>query len=161
MSPSFTLIAAMAENRVIGINNELPWHLPADLKNFKQTTLGKTVLMGRKTCESLPFSLPKRRNLVLSRNPEFHRDGFETITKLSDLEDGEIMVIGGGHIYQMLMPQASKMILTTVEGTFQGDAFFPEFNQADWQTVVTTRYPINEDNTDHPFTVTTWVRRSS
>lgn len=158
MTTSFTLIAAMASNRVIGINNQLPWHLPADLKNFKQATLGKTVLMGRKTCESLPFPLPKRRNLVLSRNPDFHRKGFETITNLDGLPDEEIMVIGGGHIYQMLLSQASKMILTVVSGDFEGDAYFPEFDHSEWETVVSTRYPLNQDNSHHPFVVNTLSR---
>ena len=154
----FTLIAAMDNNRVIGNNNELPWHLPADLKNFKAATLGKTVLMGRKTCESLPFCLPKRKNLVLSRNPAFSRKGFETITNIQNLPDEEIMVIGGANIYQWLLPRSNKMILSFVEGQFEGDAFFPEFDTSEWQATVATRHPINKSNPKHAFVVKTFIR---
>ena len=153
-----TLIAAMDENQVIGNDNDLPWHLPADLKNFKAATLGKTVLMGRKTCQSLPFSLPKRKNLVLSRNPDFFRKGFETISDIKNLPDEEIMVIGGANIYQWLLPQSSKMILTYVEGNFEGDAHFPLFDESEWRVVMTTRHPINDSNTKHPFIVKTYLR---
>ncbi|WP_154223344.1 dihydrofolate reductase [Marinicella rhabdoformis] len=153
-----TLIAAMGENRVIGNNNDLPWHLPADLKNFKAATLGKTVLMGRKTCESLPFALPKRKNLVLSRNPDFYRKGFETITGIENLPDEEIMVIGGAHIYQWLLPNSNKMILTYVTGEFEGDAYFPEIDNTEWSTVMTTNYPINKSNPKYDFVVKTYIR---
>ncbi len=154
----FTLIAAMDANRLIGADNDLPWQLPADLRNFKAATLGKTVLMGRKTCESLPFSLPKRRNLVLSRNKNFHREGFETIQDLKQLPDEEIMVIGGANIYRWLLPYSQKMILSHIAGEFEGDAYFPEFNESEWQVVINTRYPINQNNKQLPFSVKTYVR---
>ncbi len=158
MSIKYTLIAAMAENHVIGYKNKLPWHLSEDLKNFKNATLGKTVLMGRKTCESLPFPLPQRQNFVLSKNKTFYRQGFITITDLSELPNEEIMVIGGGHIYQMFLPKASKMILTKIEGFFEGDAYFPIFNENEWQKTVTTRHPINDKNPEYAFTVNTYIR---
>lgn len=154
----FTLIAAMDANRLIGADNDLPWQLPADLRNFKAATLGKTLLMGRKTCESLPFSLPNRRNLVLSRNKDFYRNGFEIIQDIKQLPNEEIMVIGGAKIYQWLMPFSQKMILTHIAGEFEGDAHFPQINESEWQVMISTRYPINRNNPDMPFTVKTYIR---
>ena len=150
----------MDKNNLIGNNNDLPWHLPADLKNFKAATLNKTLLMGRKTCESLPFSLPKRRNLVLSRNKSFTRKGFEIINNINELPDEEIIVIGGGKIYQWLLPHSSKMILSHIDHEFTGDAFFPGFELSDWQVVMSTRHPINSNNPEYKFEVKTYIRIS-
>lgn len=142
-----TLIAAMDQNNLIGSDNQLPWHLPADLKFFKQQTLGKTLLMGRKTCESLPFVLPKRRNLVLSRNQSFNRKGFEVVHSIEQsLKADEIMVIGGAKIYQLMLPYATHMIITRIHNSFKGDAYFPEVDWSQWKINRVTNHPISDEN---------------
>jgi dihydrofolate reductase len=130
---NLTFILAMDENKLIGSNNDLPWRLPADLKYFKQQTLNKIILMGRKTCESLPFVLPKRRNIVLTRNINFSRQGFEIIHKLDSINDldDEVMVIGGAMIYRILMPYAKKLLITKIHQQFKGDTHF-EWDEKDW-----------------------------
>lgn len=145
-----TLIAAMDKNGLIGKDNQLPWHLPADLKFFKQQTLGKKVLMGRKTCESLPFPLPKRENIVLSRDQSFEKPGFTVINQLDkNLLSEEVMVIGGSTIYELLMPKASAMILTRIEHEFVGDTYFPEVDWQQWLNTRTTYLPISGSNKDY------------
>ena len=148
-----TLIAAMDEKQLIGAGNDLPWRLPADLKFFKQQTMNKTILMGRKTCQSLPFPLPKRRNLVLSRNADFERDGFEVLPDLDQLPANldELMVIGGGGIYELLLPQATHMILTRIHKTLEGDTYFPAVDWSQWQLMRRTNHPISEDNPDFAY----------
>lgn len=158
-SLNLTLIAAMDENRLIGGDNKLPWHIPADLNAFKQNTMGKTLLMGRKTCESLPFALPERDNIVLSRNPDFERSGFSTITMLDELPSKEeIILIGGAKMYQWLLPYCNKMILTHIHAAFRGDAYFPDFSQQDWQVVAKTNYPINDQNPKYEFDLVHYQR---
>ncbi|HFC30522.1 MAG TPA: dihydrofolate reductase, partial [Oceanospirillales bacterium] len=128
----------MDENNLIGSNNDLPWKLPADLKYFKQQTLNKTILMGRKTCESLPFALPKRRNVVLTRNINFTRQGFETIHHIDSINEinDDIMVIGGALIYKLLMPYAKTLLITKIHHKFSGDTYF-QWNPKDWTLVKT------------------------
>ena len=145
-----TLIAAMDKKGLIGKDNKLPWHLPVDLKFFKQQTLGKTVLMGRKTCESLPFPLPKRKNIVLSRNSDFEKKGFEIINQIDDeLLNEEVMVIGGSTIYQLMMPLANAMILSRIDHEFDGDTYFPKVNWDHWENTRITQLPISEQNPDY------------
>lgn len=129
-----TFILAMDENNLIGKDNDLPWKLPADLKYFKAQTLNKSVLMGRKTCESLPFVLPKRKNIVLTRNINFYRQGFDIIHKLDSIKDfnEELMVIGGGLIYKLLMPYASKLLITRIHHQFEGDTYF-QWDESSWE----------------------------
>ncbi len=147
-----TLIAAMDQNQLIGCDNNLPWHLPADLKFFKQQTMGKTLLMGRKTCESLPFALPKRRNIVLSRNRNFARKGFEVIDSLELIKDeDEIMVIGGAAIYTMMLPLANQLILTQLKASFEGDTFFPKVDWQQWKINRITNNPISAENKEFEF----------
>ncbi|VAW51827.1 Dihydrofolate reductase [hydrothermal vent metagenome] len=132
-----SIIAAMDRNRLIGNKNQLPWHLPADFAHFKSTTMGKPIIMGRKTFESIGKPLPGRANIVLSRNPDIQFEGvtcvnsFENaVATVSDAE--EIMIIGGSTIYEMLMPKINRMYLTYVDAEFEGDAWFPEFNKKQW-----------------------------
>jgi len=128
-----SLIAAMAENRVIGLNNQMPWHMPADLAHFKQVTMGKPVVMGRKTYESIGRLLPGRRNLVISRQPK--PEGF-TADWLHSIEDAlkllqsetEVMVIGGAELYRQTLPLADRLYLTEFELDVAGDAWFPDYN---------------------------------
>lgn len=144
---NITYILAMDKNCLIGSNNDLPWRLPADLQYFKQKTLNKTVLMGRKTCQSLPFVLPKRRNVVLTRNTSFQRDGFEIIHSLDQIQDiqDEIMVIGGAMIYQLLMPFVNKLLITHIHHEFTGDTYF-DWNPELWQIVTKTNNKPDDQN---------------
>ena len=140
-----SLIVAMAQNRVIGIKNDLPWHIPADLKRFKALTVGKPVIMGRKTFDSiydrLKKLLPDRPNIVISRSG-FTHDGVETYPDLqtainetiAKYPDQEIMVIGGASIYEQILPFADKLYLTMIEKDYDGDAWFPELPMEEWKT---------------------------
>lgn len=150
---SYTLITAVDKNGLIGANNQLPWHISADLKFFKKQTVGKTVLMGRKTCQSLPFPLPQRTNLVLSRDPGFKMPGFVTITDLESIDDtDEIMVIGGRTLYEMMLPIADRLIVTKINHEFEGDTYFPAVDWDQWENVKSTYIPITKDNPDYQLT---------
>lgn len=135
------LIAALDRHNAIGKGNALPWHLPDDLKRFKVLTLGKPLLMGRKTAESLGRALPGRRNLVLTRSGRVPFAGMEAVAALDDAlviarADGadELCVIGGGELYALCLPHAARMYLTHVETVVEGaDAFFPQFAPAEWR----------------------------
>lgn len=134
-----TLVSALAMNRVIGLNNQLPWQLPADLKMFKALTIGKTVLMGRKTFESIGRPLPKRRNVVLSRSG-FEQTGVEVFGSLEHAvrvlpDTEEVMVIGGGEIYRQCLPHASRLALSVVRATVNGDAWFPAIDGQAWRLI--------------------------
>jgi dihydrofolate reductase len=126
----FIAIAAMAENRVIGRGNELPWHVPEDFRWFKNKTMGKTLLMGRKTFESLGGPLPKRRTIVLSRSG-FAADGATVVGSLDELPslltEPELWICGGAEIYRMTMDRWEALFLSLIDGEYEGDAFFPEF----------------------------------
>ncbi len=138
MIPGLTLIAALARNRVIGRDNRLPWRLPADLRFFKQTTMGKPLLMGRLTWESIGRPLPGRRMIVLSRAPGYHAPGCIVIHSLAEALPAaggvpEIMVIGGASVYAQSLPLAERLYLTQVETDLPGDAWFPEWDARDWR----------------------------
>lgn len=135
-----TIIVAMAKNGVIGLNNKLPWHLPDDLRRFRRLTMGHTIIMGRKTYDSLPQKpLPGRNNIVLSRRslqlpPQVKQlHTIEDVLKLA--ENQLIYVIGGGDVYRQLFPYASKLEITMVDKTLEGDTFFPPINDDDWVTL--------------------------
>ncbi len=137
---TLSLIAAMAKGRVIGRDNTLPWQLPEDLKHFKTTTLGKPVIMGRKTWESLGRPLPGRRNIVISRNADYSPTGGELAPSLQAAiamaaEADEIFVIGGADIYRQALPLAQRLYLTEIALDVAGDAHFPEFALADWSEI--------------------------
>lgn len=132
-----SLIAAMDRNRLIGNKNKLPWHLPADFAHFKSTTMGKPVIMGRKTYESIGKPLPGRTNIVLSRDPGVSFEGVECVGSFKEAmalvpDEEELMVIGGSTIYEMLLPQADRLYFTYVDAEFEGDAWFPEFDEDQW-----------------------------
>lgn len=132
-----SLLAAMGRNRVIGVAGSLPWHLPADLRHFRALTIGKPVLMGRRTYESIGKPLPQRRNILVTRRFGYLPKGCEVFASLDDAFTGlrdcpELMVIGGASIYNQTMPRASRIYLTLVHADFDGDAFFPEFDAATW-----------------------------
>ena len=132
------LVAAVADNGVIGADGELPWHLPDDLAHFRRVTTGNVVIMGRKTFESIGRPLPGRTNIVVTRNPDWSADGVVTAPSLTgalDLAeeyDGDAMVIGGGEIYALAMPLADRQVLTEVHAAPDGDACYPAFDRAEW-----------------------------
>ncbi|EJW15714.1 dihydrofolate reductase [Paenibacillus alvei] len=134
---SITMIWAMDEQRLIGKDNGMPWHLPNDMKFFRENTKGKTVVMGRKTYESLNGALPKRRNLVLTRNSEWRTDDAEVITDINPVlelaQNEEVMIIGGAQIYNLFMPHADKLLVTRISGTFEGDERFPVYDEHVWE----------------------------
>lgn len=147
MSQKIFLVAAMDKNRAIGRAGALPWHLPDDLKRFKALTLGKTILMGRKTFESIGRPLPKRRNLVLSRDPSFLAEGVEVVQSLAEglALDSEMAVIGGGEIYGLALPFATQLNLTFVDTLVpDADAFFPEFILGQWRETYREFHPADE-----------------
>lgn len=141
-----SLIVARAANGCIGRENKLPWYLPGDLKYFKATTLGKPIIMGRKTWESLKGPLPGRANIVITRQPNYRAEGAKVVTTLEAarqlaesiaLIDGvdEAVVIGGAEIYALAMPMIGRMYVTEVHADVDGDAFFPEVDMEAWQEV--------------------------
>jgi dihydrofolate reductase len=140
------LIVAMASNRTIGRNNELPWYLPDDLKYFKSVTMGKPIVMGRKTFDSIGRPLPGRLNIVITRNNEWRHAGVETASSLQQAvtiaaektaaeHTQEVMVIGGEEIYRAAIELADRLYITRVQAQVQGDAFFPEYDETGWQEV--------------------------
>ncbi len=160
-----SMIAAMAHDRVIGKDNQMPWHLPADLAHFKRVTLGKPVLMGRKTFESIGRPLPGRRNLVISRNPDYQAEGIEVVGSveaalalLAGSSVEELMVIGGGHLYADMLPSADCLYLTQIDLAVEGDTRFPAFDDGQWQRIACESHPADEKN-PHPYSFETWQRR--
>lgn len=137
--PALTLIAAMGSNRVIGADGQLPWHEPEDLAHFKRVTSGHAVIMGRKTWQALGRPLPKRRNLVITRQAGFSAPGAEVFASLDAAiaaarsTDAEPMVIGGGEIYRQALPQATRIHLTEVRADPVGDTTFPELPAGEWR----------------------------
>jgi dihydrofolate reductase len=159
---SITLIAAMAKNRVIGRDNGLPWRLPDDLKFFMRSTLGRTVLMGRRTFESLPGGpLKNRLNVVLTRRTDYRPDGCEVVHSVEEAlaryGGGELMVAGGAEVYALFLPHADRMLLTEVDAAVEGDAFFPAWNPAEWTLVESLEHPADEKHA-YAFRFNTYVR---
>ncbi len=149
--PVISLVAAMAKNRVIGLNNQMPWHLPADLKHFKAVTLGKPILMGRKTFESIGKALPGRRNIVISRNSHYLAEGCEVVKSIEEAleltaNEEEVMVIGGGFLYQAFIDRANRLYLTFIDLETQGDTYFPEFEAFDLTELNRESYQADETN---------------
>lgn len=144
-------IAAMSRNRVIGKDNQIPWHLPGDLNFFKQTTLGHHVLMGRKNYESMGKPLPKRTNVVITRNPYFISTGCliahsigEALQIARDHGEEEAFVIGGGEIYAQALPFIQRIYLTTIDIEVEGDVFFPRLDRSQWKVVEKREYTADE-----------------
>ena len=158
-----TLIAAVARNGVIGKDNRLPWHLPADLRHFKALTSGHTVIMGRKTWESLPPNfrpLPGRRNIVVTRNAAFRAEGATVVNSLADAvaaaQDGEAFVIGGAELYAAALPLADRLQLTEIDADFEGDTHFPAFDSREWRETAREAH-LDESSFDYAFV--TYERR--
>lgn len=147
-----SMIAAMAKNRVIGADNSMPWHLPADLGHFKRTTLGKPVVMGRKTYESIGKALPGRLNIVISRDPDYTLTDAVVVCSCDAAvaaagKVDELMVIGGGTIYTHFLPLCHRLYLTKIELEVAGDTYFPDYNEtAKWEVVDTESHLADEKN---------------
>jgi dihydrofolate reductase len=154
--PLISIIVAMAENHVIGRNNELPWRLPADLQHFKTLTVGKPIIMGRRTWESLPGLLPDRRHIVLTRDAGYVAEDClvvhtmeEAISAAGDVP--EVMIIGGSNLYQQFLPVAHRIYLTLVHAEVQGDALFPDYDESCWREEARETHPPDENN-PYPYT---------
>ncbi|MEJ2609812.1 MAG: type 3 dihydrofolate reductase [Candidatus Thiodiazotropha sp.] len=165
MKPVISLIAAVARNGVIGRDNRLPWHLPADLQHFKSLTLGKPIVMGRHTWESLPGLLPGRRHVVVSRDLKYLAQGGEVVHSLDEalqVAGGvpEIMIVGGGSFYQAMLPRADRLYLTLVDADVAGDAYFPEIDWAQWHEVDREPHSADEKNA-YDYTFVTLIRNTS
>jgi len=162
--PLISLIVAMAQNGVIGRDNALPWRLPADLKRFKAFTLGKIVLMGRKTFESIGRPLPGRDNLVLTRDRRWWASGVIVVHSveqaLAQAGANELVAIGGAQIYRLLMPFARRIYLTHVHADVPGDTFFPDFDPTQWDDVECRMHPADEEHA-YPVTFVTLERRNA
>ena len=162
MAREIVLIAAVAHNGVIGRDNALPWRLKRDMQFFRQTTIGHTVVMGRKTWESLGKALPKRLNLVVTRNPAFHAEGAEVVASLeaalAAAGEGPIFVIGGAELYRQALPRADRLLITEVATEVEGDARFPDFDRSAFVETARADYPADADN-DHPYSLVEYRRR--
>jgi dihydrofolate reductase len=161
-STALVLIAALDRSGAIGKGNALPWHLPEDMKRFKALTLGKPVLMGRRTAESIGRALPKRTNLVLTRSGRVPFESMRAVASLDEalaLADGELAVIGGGEVYALALPLATRMHLTRVDTEVDGaDAFFPDFDEAQWRVMAVEPHAADERHA-HAFAFVDYVRR--
>ena len=158
-----TLIAAAGENNELGKDNDLVWHLPDDFKRFKTLTTGHYIIMGRKTFESFPKPLPNRIHVVISRNPDYKKEGALVVATMEAAlevakEDLQPFIIGGGEIYQLGMAVADKIELTRVHGTFEADTFFPEIPEEDWE-LVHTEFHEKDDRHPFAFTYQTFLRK--
>lgn len=152
-----SMIVATADNNIIGKDNDMPWHLPADLAYFKKVTLGKPIIMGRKTFESIGRPLPGRRNIVISRDESYQATGIDSVTSveqalaLVDGSDGnegaeEIMVIGGGAIYAHCLPKADRLYVTHIKAAIDGDTQFPNYDDGSWKKVASDVRDSDEKN---------------
>ena len=165
-----SLIVAATRNQVIGRDNQMPWHLPADLRYFKQRTLGKPIIMGRKTWESLGRPLPGRLNIVVTRQTDIALEGAEVFADLqAAIERGqewaseqgvdEVMVIGGGQLYQQALALTQRVYLTRIDLELEGDTFFPVLDARQWQQTEAQAHPAQEQEPGYTFEV--WQRRQS
>lgn len=147
--PLVSLLAAVADNGTIGRDSRLPWHLPDDLRRFKSLTLGKPILMGRRTFESIGKPLPGRTNLVLTRSREWARPGAAVVHSLGEAleragEVPEVVVVGGAEIYRLALPRAQRIYLTRVHARIEGDTVFPALDEREWREAAREEHPADE-----------------
>jgi dihydrofolate reductase len=157
-----SLVLAMSENRVIGRDGGLPWHLPKDLQHFKKLTVDHTVIMGRKTFDEIKHPLANRRNVVVSRNPDFQPRGATVVPSLDEAlalgaTEREVFVIGGGEIFRLALPRADRLYLTVVHASVEGDTYFPSFDATAWALEEEERHEADEKHA-YPFTFRTYSR---
>ena len=155
-----TIVVAIDAKRGIGVNNTLPWHLPEDLAHFKRVTLGHPIIMGRKTFDSIGRPLPGRRNIVITRNPDWRHEGVDAVTSLAAaialVGDEPASIIGGAQIFNESLPLADRMIVTEIEHTFECDTFFPELAPGAWKE--TARVKLHSDANGFDFAYVTYER---
>jgi len=149
--PQISIIAAMAENRVIGRDNQLPWRLPADLRHFKALTIGKPIIMGRKTWESLPGLLPDRPHIVITSDTSYQAQGCLVTHSIEEAlaaagQVPEVMIVGGGAFYEQMLPQADRIYLTLVHANIEGDAYFPNYDMDAWQEIEREEHAPDDKN---------------
>jgi dihydrofolate reductase len=159
---SLCLIAAMDQNRLIGSNNQLPWHLPADLAFFKRTTMGKPIMMGRKTYESIGRPLPGRRNIVITRDAKLKLEGCEIAHSIEAAmslvgDADEVMLIGGASLYEQTIARAEKLYITQIHDDFSGDTWFPEIDRAVWREEYREDFDADHNN-PHAYSFIQFVR---
>ncbi|MDW0115419.1 dihydrofolate reductase [Sporosarcina thermotolerans] len=136
-----SLLVAVDLNRVIGVDNKMPWHIPEELKYFKEVTMGKAIVMGRKTYESIGRPLPGRLNIIITRNEGYSVEGAEVLHDLNAaIERGkeyseEVVIIGGAEIFNLSMPMADRLYITVIRNSYEGDTFFPEYNDGNWKLI--------------------------
>ena len=161
-----SIAVAISDNNAIGKDNQLLWHMPADLKFFKQTTTGHPVIMGRKTFDSVGKPLPNRQNIVVTRKTGLEIAGVQVVNSLEEAinlveqKDAEIFIIGGAEIYKEALPKVQRIYLTTIHHTFEADTFFPEMNMDDWQETSTVTHKADEKN-KYNYTFTILERKTS
>jgi len=160
---TISLVVAASKNNVIGRDRGLPWHLPDDLRHFKRLTTGKPVIMGRRTFESIGRPLPDRRNIVLTRDPDYTAEGCDVVSSVDEALNlvagaGEAMVIGGGQVYRDFLPSADRLYLTRVQAEVDGDTYFPEITETEW-LLVSTEHHAADDRHDYAFDLMVFERR--
>ena len=154
MKPLISIIVAMDKNNLIGKNNQIPWHIPSELKRFRHLTMGKPIVMGRKTHESIGRILDGRDNIVLTSNTKYSKKGIAVYNDLDKVfydfsSHEEIIVIGGSEFYRLAFPFAKKLYITYVEGLFSGDTWFPEFSLDDWHIISNENLKCPKSNTKY------------
>jgi dihydrofolate reductase len=157
-----SIVVATSANNVIGVDGVLPWHLPEDLRKFKSITMGKPMIMGRATYESIGRALPGRRSIVLSRQSGFEAEGCDIATSAEQALEiagdvDEVMIIGGGKVYEQFLPRADRIYLTRVDAHIEGDTWFPEIDRDEWQVIDVESFPAGDDR-QHGFVLETLDR---
>jgi dihydrofolate reductase len=156
-----TVVAALARNRAIGWRGRMPWHLPGELRHFRETTMGKPIVMGRKTFAAIGRALPGRQNIVVTRDPRFRAEGCQAAASLDEAielaEGDEVLVIGGGELYRQALPMASRMVLTLVDSEPEADTWFPRWNAAEWR-VVSRRAVAADARNPFAFEIVEYIR---
>lgn len=159
-----TIICAIGENNSLGKDNQLLWHLPDDFKHFKALTMGHSIIMGRKTFDSLPKALPNRKNIVITRQKDYSRESCDIVFSLEEAmalaqqNDSNPFVIGGAEIYKLAMPYVQKLEITRVHATFDADAFFPEIDSNIWKLIHSQYHPKDEKHI-FDFTFETYIKK--
>ena len=153
-----SMIWAMGKNNALGCRNRMPWYLPADFAHFKKVTLGKPVIMGRKTYESIGKPLPGRKNIIITRDMDFRPEGCIAVNSIDGAKayaaEGEVFIIGGAEIYRAFLPLAHKLYITEIDQAFEADTYFPEIDYSQWKLVSSRLGPRDEKNPyDYEFLV--------
>ena len=158
-----SLVVAASTNNVIGSDGGLPWHLPDDLRHFKRLTTGNPIVMGRRTFESIGRPLPNRRNIVMTRDPDYVAPGCDVVSSVREALDllkdtDEVMIIGGGQVYRDFLPHADRIYLTRVQADVEGDTYFPDIDEAGWRLVSSEPHAADEKHA-YAFDVMVFERR--